>query len=105
MDYTCKDCDSFLSDGTCVQKEQLRDRFSDICPLFVTKDGRVPRFCRFAGSIDKMAELLIEQISSESRSPMYEVRSTGRIFNSKNKAKKAAKEWLLETAPQRRSSL
>ena len=98
MIYSCKDCDSFLDDGTCVTKDVCRDQYAKICPHFRGKTGALPHYCALALDVEKMAEAIIFRITFTAASgTKHEYRFRGRVYRSKKKAIEAAMNWLMES--------
>ena len=96
--FTCEDCryydETTRSMSTCNWDGKCHDGTDEFCPYFQTKDGEIPRYCRMAQDIDRMAEEMLtfgyDQTGCEGWAFM------GELYFRKDKAIEAAKSWLME---------
>lgn len=98
--YTCNDCrhyeETARTMSTCDIDDKCHYGWDELCPFFLTKDGRQPRFCKMAGDVDKMAEELITDGYTREGDDGFVFIPSGKIFLNKDLAVEAAKKWLME---------
>lgn len=96
-EFTCKDCSRFNNVGYCEWHSYCPDATDEACPDFRTKDGKRPRFCRLASSVDEMAEAFVESgYNKDGEDGWYFVREPSRLYFDRDIPKAKAKAWLME---------
>lgn len=103
--FTCKDCNWFDSTpgrkvGFCKHYNTAFDACDEFCVNFVTTDGKRPRFCRLASSVDEMAKATVQSVFEDGKLRYivgFEL-SMGRYttYNTKEEAIVVAKKLLME---------